>query len=151
MQVCNCLVALAGDLNNKGVIENVTPGEIDILRLIHGAGSVSDVHIVRKMHPQEYSHEGLYHYLRGKYPVYEELVKNYWRDRGANLPTDVREINLPEGTFRLPPDMMVESLGKPKAEEAVELAAPKKRGRPAAPKPVEEPDPDVDAEFDPED
>jgi hypothetical protein len=110
MHICNCQVALAGDLNNKGVIENVTPGEIDVLRMIHGAGSVSDVAVVRIARPGEVGQEDLYHSLRVKYPIYEQLVQNYWRDRGAKMPTDIREINLPDGAFRVPVDSQIEAL-----------------------------------------
>lgn len=110
MQLCNCLVALSGDLNNKGVMQNVTPGEIETLRMIHGQGAVTDVEIVGRLQPHEYSHEDVYRQLRFKYPLYEHLIQNYWRDRGANLPIDVREIGLPESAFRMPPDMMVERL-----------------------------------------
>ena len=110
MQLCNCQVAIAGDLNNKGVLFNITPAEVETLRMIHGRGSVSDIEIVGKMEPREYSQEDLYLQLKSKYPLHEEKIKDYWRDRGANLPTDVRMLDLPEGSFRLPPDMMIERL-----------------------------------------
>jgi hypothetical protein len=122
MQLLNCQVALAGDLNNKGVKMGITPPEIHVLRIIHGSGSISNVEIAGKLVRGSYSHEDIYSDLKYKYPRYEGEIQAYWRDNGAKFPTDVRDLDLPESSFLMPLDMMIERVNA--ASEAKEQVRP---------------------------
>ncbi len=125
MQLVNCQVAIGGDLNNKGVKTKITPAEVQVLRMIHGAGSISDVEIVEKLPTAKYSQESIYTELKYLYPTHSAKVQEYWRDNGAKFPTDIRELGLPEGAFRLPIDMQIERLNG----KAAKPGRPRKLGR----------------------
>jgi hypothetical protein len=137
MQLLNCQVALAGDLNNKGVKVGITPAEIHVLRVIHGFGSISDVEVTGKLRQGEYSHEELYAEIKRKYPIYEGEIQAYWRDNGAKFPIDVRDLDLPEGAFRMPLDMMIERVNG--ATEEPKAAARGRKGKAAEPAPTPTP------------
>lgn len=91
MHLCSCLVSLAGDPSQKAYKKLVSVPEIALLRQIHGQDAVTEIRIVAQEPRDQNTEAGR---LKAAYPKYAQMVTDMWRDYGARLPSDLRDLNL---------------------------------------------------------
>jgi hypothetical protein len=91
MHLCECLVAIGGDIQQKMFKRDITPAEIDLLRRIHGMEAITEIRITGSEPRQQ---EDELARLRETYPKFAALAQDLWRDRGGRLATDIRDLNL---------------------------------------------------------
>jgi hypothetical protein len=121
MQYLNAIIAINGDSMNQTYRESISVAELELLRKIHGAQSVTEIRIVKKartIHNEEMDR------LKEAYPYQFGIIDELNRDFGGKLPADVRDIRLEPFQLAQAPvkDLDVETL-RAQLEEAAEAEA----------------------------
>jgi hypothetical protein len=94
MQICNCLVALSGNIRNVTYKHEVTPAEVIVLRAIHGEHSVTEIvpkgHVDRSSAGeklrlcQHYNRENKFD-VDKLYPGVGAQIPNTFKDAGIDI------------------------------------------------------------------
>ncbi len=133
MQVATIMLALSGDSGNTIQKYNVTPGEVAVLRELHGADSVTDILIMeeevdRTSRAERQRLLDIYSRVQPNGSRTAPAVDNLFPGVAARVFETFDELELPDEFFKVPPQR-AEEPEEAKPEPAPKAAKSAKKGK----------------------